>query len=55
MNMIIPCPNQGCRCGKVHYLVGFDIFWNDCPVCYGLGAVRKRVPDDVPEYQQWKI
>jgi len=35
MNTIVPCPHQGCRGGKVHCLVGFDIFWNDCPMCDG--------------------
>jgi hypothetical protein len=26
MNMRLPCPNQGCKGGKVYCLVGFDIF-----------------------------
>jgi hypothetical protein len=51
MNKMVHCPNQGCRCGKVHYLVGFDIFWNDCPICGGLGSIKRSVPDYVIEYQ----
>ena len=41
----VSCPNQGCRGGKVHCIVGFDIFWNDCPVCGGSGSVRRPVPE----------
>ncbi|MDD1700966.1 MAG: hypothetical protein LUQ04_09280 [Methanoregula sp.] len=51
---LVPCPNQGCRGGKVHSLVGFDIFWDDCPTCDGFGAVRIRVPDDAIEHQDQK-
>ena len=49
MNKTLPCPNQRCKCGKVHYLVGFDIFWNDCPICDGLGSVKRPVLDNVIE------
>jgi excinuclease UvrABC ATPase subunit len=52
MNESIHCPNQGCRGGKVHYLVGFDILWDDCPICRGSGSVKRRVPDKVIEYQR---
>ena len=51
MNKRVHCPNQGCRCGKVHCLVGFDIFWNDCPICDGLGSIKRSVPDYEIEYQ----
>jgi len=47
MNETVPCPNQGCRAGKVHYLVGFDIFWDDCPTCGGLGSIKRDVSDDI--------
>jgi hypothetical protein len=47
MDELIPCPNQGCRGGKVHFLVGFDIFWDDCPTCNGLGSVKRAVPDNI--------
>lgn len=43
MYELVPCPNQGCRGGKVHYLVGFDIFWDDCPICGGSGSVKRGV------------
>jgi hypothetical protein len=49
MNKIVPCPNQGCRGGKVHYFVDFEIIWDDCPICDGSGTVRKSVPDTVIE------
>ena len=41
MSELMPCPHQGCKSGKVHCLVGFDIFWNDCPMCEGLGYVKR--------------
>jgi len=44
-----PCPNQGCRGGKIHSLVGFDIFWDDCPICGGLGSVKRSFPDKETE------
>ncbi len=44
-----PCPHQGCRGGKIHALVGFDIFWDDCPTCGGSGFVRKSYPDTETE------
>ena len=44
------CPNQGCRNGKVHCLVGWDFFWNDCPVCGGLGSVKRGFSDTIMEY-----
>jgi|WetSurMetagenome_2_1015567.scaffolds.fasta_scaffold63809_2 hypothetical protein len=47
----IPCPNPGCSSGKIHALVGFDIFWNVCPICSGLGSIRRSVPNYVPEHQ----
>ncbi len=47
MNETVPCPNQGCRSGKVHYLVGFDIFWDDCPTCGGLGSIKRDISDDI--------
>jgi hypothetical protein len=49
MNKIVPCPNQGCRGGKVHYFVDFEIIWDDCPICDGSGTVRKGVPETVIE------
>jgi len=55
MNKMVHCPNQGCRCGKVHYFVGFDIFWNDCPICGGWGSIKRSVPDNVIEYQNWRL
>jgi hypothetical protein len=45
MNTMIPCPNQGCRDGKVHLFVGYDIFWIDCPVCRGSGLIVKSFPE----------
>ena len=47
MDELMPCPNQGCRCGKIHCLVGFDFFWNDCPTCAGLGSVKRCVPENI--------
>ena len=41
----VPCPNQGCKGGKTHSIVGFDIFWNDCPICGGSGSIKSHVPD----------
>jgi hypothetical protein len=49
MNKIVPCPNKGCRGGKVHYFIGFDIIWDDCPICDGWGSVKRDVPDNVIE------
>ena len=51
MYMNVPCPNQGCKSGKIHSIIGFDIFWNDCPVCGGSGSIEKQVPDYVIENQ----
>jgi hypothetical protein len=45
MPEFVPCPNQGCRDGKIHLFVGFDIFWNDCPICGGSGFIVKSIPD----------
>jgi hypothetical protein len=45
MNNMVPCPNQGCREGKVHLFVGYDIFWIDCPICMGAGFIIKSVPE----------
>jgi hypothetical protein len=45
MYKLLPCPNQGCKDGKVHSIVGFDIFWNNCPICDGLGSIKRREPD----------
>jgi hypothetical protein len=45
----IPCPNQGCKGGKIHFIVGFDIFWDDCPTCGGWGSIKRQVPDCVIE------
>jgi len=45
MSELIPCPHQGCKSGKVHCLVGFDIFWNDCPMCKGSGYVKRPGSD----------
>ena len=45
----VPCPHPGCDGGKVHSLVGFDIFCDDCPTCDGLGTVTRRVSDVVPD------
>jgi hypothetical protein len=47
----VPCPNPGCSSGKIHALVGFDIFWNVCPMCGGLGSIRRSAPNYVPEHQ----
>jgi hypothetical protein len=55
MNKIVHCSNKGCRGGKVHYLVGFDIFWNDCPICDGLGSNKRNDPDYVIEHQNWRF
>lgn len=49
MDEDVPCPNKGCRGGKVHYIVGFDIFWEKCPTCGGLGSVKRHVPDYIIE------
>lgn len=45
MSELMPCPHQGCKSGKVHCLVGFDIFWNDCPMCKGSGYVKRPGSD----------
>ncbi len=45
MSGLVPCPHRGCKGGKVHCLLGFDIFWNDCPVCEGSGNVKRRSPE----------
>jgi len=45
MYELVPCPNQACKDGKVHCLVGFDFFWNECPMCDGSGSIRRHVPD----------
>jgi hypothetical protein len=45
MSGLMPCPHQGCKSGKVHCLIGFDIFWNDCPVCEGSGYIERQDPD----------
>jgi hypothetical protein len=47
----VPCPNSGCRGGKIHSIVGFDIFWNVCPICGGWGSIKRSVPDYVIEQQ----
>jgi hypothetical protein len=47
----VPCPNPGCRGGKIHSIVGFDIFWIVCPICGGLGSIKRSVPDYVIEQQ----
>ena len=51
MYVNVPCPNQGCRRGKIHTIIGYDIFWNDCPVCGGLGVIKRQVPDYISELQ----
>jgi hypothetical protein len=43
MPEFVPCPNQGCRNGKIHLVVGFDIFWSNCPICRGSGFIVKSV------------
>ncbi len=45
MSELMPCPHQGCKSGKVHCLVGFDIFWNDCPMCEGSGYIKRPGSD----------
>jgi hypothetical protein len=46
---LVPCPHQGCDGGKVHSLVGFDIFCDDCPTCEGMGTVKGCVFDLVTD------
>jgi hypothetical protein len=38
-----PCPNQGCKDGKIHLFIGFDIFWCNCPICRGSGFIVKSI------------
>ncbi len=45
MSELMPCPHQGCKSGKVHCFVGFDIFWNDCPMCEGSGYIKRPGSD----------
>jgi hypothetical protein len=45
MNMMVPCPNQECKDGQIILFVGFDIFWNDCPVCMGSRFIMKGGPE----------
>ena len=51
MYVNVPCPNHGCRRGKIHTIVGYDIFWSDCPVCGVLGVIKRQVPDYISELQ----
>jgi hypothetical protein len=54
MNKMVACPHQGCRAGKVHYFVDFEIIWDDCPICDGLGSVQRYIPDRGTEYHSRK-
>jgi hypothetical protein len=47
----VPCPYPGCSGGKIHALVGFDIFWNVCPICGGSGSIKRSIPKYVIEHQ----
>jgi DnaJ-class molecular chaperone len=42
MYELVPCPNQKCRGGRIHYHVGCDI-WNECPTCNGSGFIKRGV------------
>ena len=40
MYELVPCPR--CRKGRIHYLVGYDV-WTDCPSCGGSGVIKTGV------------
>jgi excinuclease UvrABC ATPase subunit len=54
MYELVLCPHQGCEGGKVHSIVGFDIFCDDCPRCDGLGIIKRRVPENILDHKNLK-
>ncbi len=41
MPEFIPCPNKGCKNGKIHLFVDFDIFWSNFQL-QGIGIHCKK-------------
>jgi hypothetical protein len=37
------CPNQEGRGDKIHSIVVFDIFWNDCSPCGGSESIKQLI------------
>jgi hypothetical protein len=53
MYELVPCPNQKCRGGRIHYRVGCDI-WNECPTCNGSGSSNEELSSVRTIPKEWR-